>query len=229
MTRSPTASLRYVKHTHANPASSNASIERVCELPTSDSTAHMPGSAGAPRSVRRRRRPRSRAPRIQRSCPASRVPAGSYQESASTPQPGDVPLDERPVVSMVANGKRIATLPQRHREGTRTPQKHERPGQSALGMLGGDEGTRTLNPRRAKAVLYQVELRPRLRARLGAPSRDSHGGSRGLTPEVGLRPGGALTLHHDEGNQTDEQQRDELLHDVSPPARWFFLSGPSWT
>jgi hypothetical protein len=81
---------------------------------------------------------------------------------------------------------------------------------------GGDEGTRTLNPRRAKAVLYQVELRPRSQA-----PRASGGGldaGRGcLTPKVGLCLGRTLTLHEDKCNQTDEQQHNHLLHDGSPP------------
>jgi len=36
-------------------------------------------------------------------------------------------------------------------------------------VLSGDEGTRTLNPRRAKAVLYQLSYVPWLRARQPRP------------------------------------------------------------
>jgi hypothetical protein len=82
----------------------------------------------------------------------------------------------------------------------------------------GDEGTRTLNPRRAKAVLYQVELRPRSQA--PRASRGALDAGRGrLTPKVGLCLGRTLTLHEDKCNQTDEQQHDHLFHDGSPPCQ----------
>ena len=52
-------------------------------------------------------------------------------------------------------------------------------------QLRGDEGTRTLNPRRAKAVLYQLSYVPGFQARR-VPSGDSDARCGGLTPEVGL-------------------------------------------
>jgi hypothetical protein len=49
----------------------------------------------------------------------------------------------------------------------------------------GDEGTRTLNPRLAKAVLYQLSYVPGSQARR-VPSGDLHAWCGGLTPEVGF-------------------------------------------
>ena len=46
---------------------------------------------------------------------------------------------------------------------------------------GGDEGTRTLNPRLAKAVLYQLSYVPGSQARR-VPSGDSDAWCGGLTP-----------------------------------------------
>ena len=68
----------------------------------------------------------------------------------------------------------------------------------------GDEGTRTLNPRRAKAVLYQLSYVPRSRYAT-APSSGSGGRSGRLPPEVGLGLGRTLTLDEDQSNQADEQ------------------------
>jgi hypothetical protein len=87
----------------------------------------------------------------------------------------------------------------------------------------GDEGTRTLNPRRAKAVLYQLSYVPGSRRDKRAQCvSDARSG--GLAPELCLRLGGTLTLDDDQSNQTDEQQRHNLLHDGSPPAKWFFFT-----
>jgi hypothetical protein len=82
---------------------------------------------------------------------------------------------------------------------------------------GGDEGTRTLNPRRAKAVLYQLSYVPGSQAR-PVPSGDSDAWCGGFAPEVGLCLGGTLTLDENQCNETDEQQHDHLLHDGSPPS-----------
>ena len=55
------------------------------------------------------------------------------------------------------------------------PGRHRRPGRSRSGEQAdgprGDEGTRTPNPRLAKAVLCQIELRPRADARVGRCTR----------------------------------------------------------
>jgi hypothetical protein len=82
---------------------------------------------------------------------------------------------------------------------------------------GGDEGTRTLNPRRAKAVLYQLSYVPGPRPQ--ASGGDLEVGRGGLAPKVGLCLRRALTLDKDKRNQTDEQQHDHLLHDGSPPCQ----------
>ena len=55
----------------------------------------------------------------------------------------------------------------------------------ARSRLRGDEGTRTLNPRRAKAVLFQLSYVPGSQAP-SMPSVDSDAWCGGLTPEVGL-------------------------------------------
>jgi hypothetical protein len=81
----------------------------------------------------------------------------------------------------------------------------------------GDEGTRTLNPRRAKAVLYQLSYVPGPRPQ--ASGGDLEVGRGGLAPKVGLCLRRALTLDKDKRNQTDEQQHDHLLHDGSPPCQ----------
>ena len=83
---------------------------------------------------------------------------------------------------------------------------------SPLYSHGGDEGTRTLNPRLAKAVLYQLSYVPGSGCGR-VPGEDSAGRSGGLTPEVGLCLRGTLAAHHQQSDQGDEYERDKFPHD----------------